>query len=178
MAKKEKVSAVDVLFPGREIVIIEGKLSARVYPVGFKHVKALRGSVLRIIDSMMSMPSFREAAIKQDWAQAGKIVTQVLLPVVMTDLLTVFAECVRFDNSEVTVEDLPHYCIPKLAVAWIEESFIGADKLSPWMEAAVEVGRRLGISDKETSTALSSFFSQPGTQSQTSPADSKTESPT
>lgn len=131
MTKKD--SSFRILFPGRNITI--GEHAFVVYPLGMAQVKRFGPRFAPLIDLLKKTPI---DSIKGDEQQAiAKNIVTLITPFILNNMLDVIFDCVTFDGEKLKEEDvehIPHYYLPIIIEAWISESFIGEDKLRPWIE--------------------------------------------
>lgn len=156
---------MDILVPGQEVVLNE-KLKAHVYPIGVVQLKRYSNRILDLIktvigsvkvDNQSSYEAMKDAVQK---AVTPKIIESVL-PMLTSDFLDVISECVMFEVGDESFKDkripmselnLPHFYIPKIVTAWVQENFEGDDRLNPWKEAINDILNRLNKKPKEVTT--------------------------
>lgn len=124
-----------VLYPGRKVPLSCG-LTAVVYPLGFKHLRRFSKDVAGALAMLGTLRLPKEG----DATSRSKALMGQVLPFALEHLLVMLGECVVFvdgDNKEVdvTMDDLAHWDLPALIMAWFEESFGTEDKRRPWIEA-------------------------------------------
>ena len=147
-----------VLFPGTVVDLPEG-FSVTVYPLAFKQIKEFADKVASGIAMLTatSVPKASAGATPKQKTQVEKVqndmLIQTLLPWVLSNAVDLVEKCVVFPKDiDIKLQDLPHYRLPPIIEAWVEESFIGEDKLRPWM-AVVEhltekvTGKKIVVSE-------------------------------
>src|SRR5262245_49723947 len=109
------------LFPGRDLQLDRiGRVT--VYPVGVKHCRRF-GAQLNTVLSLLAP------------LQAEGRAATVAIPYLVANALDLLSECMVFhDVKDVTLEDMPHWVLPTIAEAWIDESFGDEASRRPWVE--------------------------------------------
>jgi len=158
-AKNRRDTERKALFPGREIKVTVGDvpLTFVIAPVGFKHIKRYGAFIATAITNLASM-----SVTKSEVEGGGNIEAAIvahLVPAVMANGMNLLEECVSIPGHAIKVEDLPYEFLPPLIEAWLEESFFGERKWSPWISMIEKLilkstGTALNLSGK-----ISSFFS-------------------
>ena len=141
----KKSDALAALFPGREVDI--GGIPVKVMPLGVRHIRKFSDAVGRIMPTIVGVIG-NEKLGKEEWT--NKVVT-TLMPFAMSDLLGLIDDCVDVDLNSV-----PQWELPKIAEAWIEESFGSEEKLRPWRDLMTRLkGRFLNPQSQMPSATLS-----------------------
>lgn len=115
-----------ILVPGTKV----GEFT--VYPVGIKHVKKFTAALTRAIAMVLNHP-----ALKMVDGKVADSSVQELMPTLLNiatgDLLDLVLEC----TTPTPPDSLPHWVLPDLATAWLEESFLRdpEKQLRPWVQA-------------------------------------------
>jgi len=152
-----------------EVGLRDGSLvHAKVYPMGFRHI----GDFMRDIEDALPKVSAKLDLKRlggddaNDRAKAMVDLLTVAIPLCCTDLLHVVNECV--DGVDLNDDRIPHWCMPKIIEAWIDESFGSPEKVRPWMEAVDRILARTSDGsedDGETSPTESSSSADTDTTS-------------
>lgn len=122
------------IFPGRSVTIAPDVI-VKVYPPGIVHIKEFSTVLMRLADqiskSSLSTVKKPDGSVGLAPGAAGELINTIL-PVVLTELFDLLNLCVDIDLTD---PNIPHSVLPKLAIAWIEESFLKEDSINPWMQA-------------------------------------------
>lgn len=160
--------ATKILFPGVEVVF-EGGYVARVYPLGFKHIRKfstqIAGALMTLMDTKVPKKFADDPASAKAFQDAmfAKIV-----PYVLTNFLDLLADCVVMEPKEVKIDDLPHWDVAKLAEVWLIESFGEEKKRLPWVAAMENVFAQVTGERKKMSEIFSPSSSSPAITAPTS----------
>ena len=161
--------AVEMLFPGRSISVDASRgITAIVYPPGIVHIRQFSRDIVSGVMAIVGSMTTNKGAAQ---AEKTKALLAQLVPFVLTNLIDLVGECTRLECKaapNLKLADLPHYLVPPIVQAWVEESFIGENKLLPWkaaIEALIEkaTGKPTSISEM-----VSNFSSPPATPAKTS----------
>ncbi len=135
-------TAMKALYPGTLVEIRLGAqgqrvVTATVYPVGFKHLQKFTVLMMRVGETLSKASATVRKDVDEDELKKamGNEVIKALVPIVMDEMMGLVAECVVFDDENVTMDSLAHYHIAPIIEAWIAESFLPLEKLRPWIEA-------------------------------------------
>lgn len=125
-----------VLFPGTTLVIAGREV--RVFPLGVRHVGSVTKAAEEIIPRLLSSGfDARSLATKEGRSAAWPS----LLPMIVGDMMKVINECV--EGVDLEGDDLPHWYLPPIVDAWVEESFGDAGKVKPWVDMLEATIRRV-----------------------------------
>lgn len=146
-AAEAQSKALRILFPGRKVVLptlgpTDPNIEVTVYPLGVRHVQMFGGMVENAIERVIGaighdkIEKLLDRDKRDGTAISGADIMGAmpsLVPIVCTDLAAIVNECV----PELDIYDpaFPHFWLPPLAEAWIEESFMGNSlKVRPWVD--------------------------------------------
>lgn len=143
MAKETKTN---VHYPGREILLADGQIKVMVFPVGVRHIDAVMeltdeiASAVQTALASKSMKDTARAAVAKtrgvavdtlpdsnDWIVQG---IKSVAPVLLRRGKSIIKDCV----TGIDIDELPHWELPAIIDAWIEESFGDEKKTKPWIE--------------------------------------------
>ncbi len=149
-----------VLFPGRTIKIgpEPAAVEITVNPMLVRHIREFAEPIERAIDKLI------ESGV--DFGSLGKSWPQLvrhLTPLLINDLFGLLNQCVDLD-----LDDVPHWVLPDVAGAWLEENFGSEDKLRPWFEVVSKLLEKLGNEKIDLWASVSSALSRPDTTAETS----------
>lgn len=140
-----------VLFPGRTVNC--GQFSARVTPMLVRHIREFSEPIEKTIRGMIDAGvDFNSLA--GSWPQ----LMAHLLPLVMGDLFELLNSC-----TDVDLDSVPHWVLPQVAEAWINENFGAQDQLRPWFEVVSRILSKLGTEEVDLWATVSNSLSRPGT---------------
>jgi hypothetical protein len=151
----DDINLQDVL-PGRVVWLGKGEKRRRimVYPIGLHQIKEFTAAINDLADTLTTaavMPKGALANLTTDevFKVIAKAVLPLLIPKMGGKLADLVDSCCKPKMSEFK-PTFPHYFIAPVLEAWLEENFLGEDKLHPWV-AAVETlaekmtGRKVSI---------------------------------
>lgn len=156
-----------ILFPGRDVQVLDGRASVTVYPLALRHARKFSRELIAVIAAVSELPAKDLSKIAGDKSAAAEIMA-VLGPTLLSSLIDLVEECTRFRPSEelaaellaagadaaaVKIGDLPHYDLPPIVEAWLEESFLGG-KWMPWVRAVEDLVQRATGSRPDFSGAI------------------------
>lgn len=141
------------LFPGVEVPL-ECGLNATVYPLGVTHLKKFSKQITRVFAIF--------AAQKVDANIDAKSLAIAVVPTLLEEAMDLIQECTTMD---IPFERLPHWELPKLAEAWVIESFGEEHKFRPWVEVIQKAAQKAGVNADSISEMLSNFSSPQDTPS-------------
>lgn len=147
---------MDVLFPGKGIELNE-KLIAHVYPIGLQQLKKYSNRIFELFKTVMgSIKVDKKSSFEQTKNDVRKALTpeilQSIVPMLSTDFVDIISECVMleiktegFKDKRIPLSEtnVPHFYLPKIITAWVQENFEGDERLNPWKEAVNDVIKRL-----------------------------------
>lgn len=143
-----------VLLPGRTIEILDGNSKVIVYPMGVVQIKKFSDSIKQFVDAA--------AEIKVQHALAGQIniaIFAAVAPLVIEHLSDLVFDCCSFQVGA-EIDKIPHWEIPCIVEAWIDENFDEPKKWMPWVkmiDKAVSKATKEEFSLLETLSASSSI---------------------
>ncbi len=161
-----------LLNPGRVVVFKSlseedrAKLgfTVKVFRIGLKHFerhgRVLAGAVQMLATTSVNM---------KDSKSPGLQYLSFMIPYTMCNLLPLLAETVRIEPKEaMTWDEVPHFLIPDILEAWIDENFGTKEKWVPWVAVAEKMLN--GLTDKTfaISETISKILSKQVTPSETS----------
>lgn len=116
----------------------------KVYPVGLKHFRKFTSTMSSVLltvarQSGISLKDIENGKLTPD--KLGGLVP-LLLPIVISDMMDIVLDCC---NPKPKEEDIIHWEVPQLAMAWLEVSFLDdpEKKLRPWVQAVETLIQRL-----------------------------------
>jgi len=147
-----------ILFPGEKVEF--EKFDAEVFPIGFNQIKNFSETLVNALRAVFSKIDLNESDLddSEKMKQVGIRIISLLSPIATKDLLGIFKECIVIktkpnkDEEEGDIipngiEQIPHWNIPPLITAWLEVSFLGEEKIHPWIKAVREIGGKIGKLD-------------------------------
>lgn len=156
--KPDPLPDFEQLFPGEAVDLGKG-VTAIVFPPGLVHIRRFSTEVVGIATAIAEAHS------------SGSSVAARLLPFLLSNAMGMLVECVRVEapgGLKIRLDQLPHWLLPSVVQKWAEISFIGDDKIRPWV-AAIE---SLILKATGKATPISEIFSKnvspPGTTATTS----------
>ncbi len=162
-----------VLHPGTEIELDNGGI-AKVFPLGFRHLSKFTKEIskaLAVIQNIPLKPGSKEEDI-------NRAVMTAMIPYILENLLGLVAECVKIEDSDVALEDLPHWNVPPIIEAWLIESFGERKKWEPWIQALENLLERFTGKRPQILETLSNSFSSADIASKISTIGDKQDGPT
>ena len=100
-----------------------------------------------------------------DFAKMGDswpLLIKHLAPLLINDLFGLLNECTDAD-----LNDLPHWVLPEVAGAWIDENFGSEEKLRPWFEVVSRIVEKLSNKKVDLWDSVSMALLRPGTTDET-----------
>ena len=154
------------LFPGTRIKLEDGiDLEITVYPLGVKHVKKFTDDIARIVNASQRIKVEKGG----DQKKIAEQFVMGLVPIIMTDALDLVKECTVIEpQGAATFDELPHWVLPGIADAWIQESFGEEKKWRPWVTLIEKTITRVTGKPFSISEIWSKASSQTDTLSTTS----------
>ena len=155
----DALSGLENHFPGREVELDVGggrTLTVRVLPVGIRQVRQFSRSLVTAARAVLGT-EVGEEIMKVSDGDKAKLIGGLMLEASLGDLFDLFEQCVTPD-----VGALPHWLLPPVLEAWIEENFLGEGRLRPWAEALDTAVKRATGEDLRMSERLSEFLSGTG----------------
>lgn len=128
-------------------------VKATVYPAGLRHVREFAKELLVLFSSAQEfLPKDGE-----ETSAVGARVMAAIGPEGAEALVRLVGSCVVFDPPEVTLEDLPHYLLPGILGAWVEENLAGG-KWQGWVStieatSSAVTGKKVSISELLSSSS-------------------------
>lgn len=141
------------MYPGRRVKL--QAVEASVYPIAMKNIKKFSQKIVTALMALAAMRGMQNA----NGAQIQDFIQKSLGPLFLNELLDLVQECSVLHDTELKLEDLPHWDVAPLVKAFIEENFVGEEKLNPWKETIqtlVEQGSRLQEEQSSTKETVSS----------------------
>ena len=115
--------------PGREVKLDDVPVKIMVYPLGVGHIRRFTDDITRIVSATGNI-KVTKGASEKEIAQAF---VMGLIPLVLTDAIDLVKECTVIDPPDIKFDELPHWALPDIAEAWIDQSFGDAKKWKPWV---------------------------------------------
>jgi len=176
MSKSKKKQDLDGVLPAaRRIPVLDGKAEALVFPLGVIHLRKFNDKISKALLFIAQNVRFKKDASVDE---IGMQIMAEVAPLMLTDLLDLLCDCVRFNPNTVKIDDLPHWDFPKIVEEWIDESFGTPEKRDPWMGAIERTVTRMTGSEFSISEMWSKDSSPGDGASTKSPESAKPESPT
>lgn len=162
---------ISEMFPGRKIDIetAKGPITVTVQAIALADVREHADLISECVGEVMSIASKISGTVS-----AATYVT-IAVPVVIKRMLGLMATCVS--GIDITDRRIPHYVLPPIAKAWIEENFGDEKKVRPWFDLLRAAMVKMGADPKDLDggwATVSRFFSPPATPA---PTSSVTDSP-
>jgi len=155
-----------VLYPGAVVPVVLQEaagprtIEVSVRPLGFKQMgrfgDAINKIAPRIHKSGLDLGDLQTKGIP--------ILMATIVPLVLEDLLPLIAECC----SGLDLTTCPHWLLPPIIEAWLNESFGSADRIRPWVEVVDNTLERLTGKPVGMWEILSNSLSPQATASTTS----------
>lgn len=146
-----------VLFPGRAVKIGD-TVTITVHPMLVRHMRKFAEPIERAIDNLVTSGVNFEA-LGESWPQLIRHLT----PLLLNDLFGLLNQC-----TDAELDDVPHWVLPEVAGAWIEENFGTEQKLRPWFEVVSRILAKLGNEKIDLWETVSSALLRPDTTAETS----------
>lgn len=123
------------MFPGRTISVECGNLTipVKVHPLPLAQLHRIRKAISEIMREVGDIGTF--------WAQVKSLnsaVIPVLVGVAVDHCLEIINDCV--EGIDLMHPRTPHWVLPSIALAWIEESFGSEHKTNPWADLIEMLG--------------------------------------
>jgi hypothetical protein len=127
-----------VLFPGRTIDLLkpDGTVwrTVRVVPMGVVHMRRFISALEEVIPKIAVQVDFQKVA-GGDKGLSNLI--PMIVPILTSDLIDLLDVCV--EGLNLRTPGIPHFWLPQLAEAWIDESFGSEDRARPWVDTVDRV---------------------------------------
>ena len=159
---------VKVIFPGTDVVL--ETCIVRVFPAGLKHLRKFSGELGGVLHLLVQSGDLREGqSASQFFAQ--------LVPIALDHLYELIEDCTEVKplvtGESIALEDIPHWEVPTLVMAWLEESFGEEKKWKPWVSMIETLVKKTTGQDRKISEIWSRHSSPPDTDETTSSTSSK-----
>lgn len=177
-----------ILFPGREVPLKDGETvlgTATVYPLGFTHFDRFSRDIVSVglvlLDSLrLKVGGDGKVTMDEGEIEPDKMI-QAAAPLLMRNAFSLVRDCVTVkvegdDEKEYRLDEIeiPHWCVPDIVDAWVEESFGTEGKWMPWKKLMTSLMSRFQKNGSSSiSETLSRLVSQPDTTGTTSSKGSK-----
>jgi hypothetical protein len=147
MTKEKQTIDIRTLIPGEKLEFEQ--FDVMVYPLGFRQIRNFTETLiqaLRIALSQIKLDSFSED--NESAKKVGMELVSILTPIAARDLMGIIRDClsVKTKNGEDVpelIDYLPHWCVAPVIGKWLEMSFIGEDKINPWIEAVKKISESI-----------------------------------
>mgnify|MGYP001557853467 CR=1 FL=1 len=158
-------------FPGIKIQLSD-RLSVEVFPIGTKHLEKFSeqvGVIIGIIASENLEKTIDPLTQKEtlDVAAIVKRAAPQIIKYCSTHALDLLQECCFFEPVQFPIRELPHYKLPPILAAFIDQSFGSGDKLRPWVEVVELALSRIAGQRVEIWETLSNYSHTLATASMT-----------
>src|SRR5262245_51647261 len=127
-----------VLNPGRRVELKDFGATAVVFPIGLRHLQKFSKEIAGLVGYLATVQ------VKSEEPRGlGLQYARAMAPFLMQNMLGLVAECVRLEPPElkITLQDLPHWELPPIIEAWVQENFGEEKKWHPWLAAVESVIR-------------------------------------
>jgi len=155
-----------VLFPGSKLEF--EKYDALVYPVAFGQIRKFSEAISIAVRSIGGKVKIdpNKTGDDEEMKRVGLQVISILAPMAMNELLDLFKDCIVIKDKEDHViekgiEYIPHWEVAPIITKWIEESFVGQQKVRPWIEAMKSVMEQIKSLDLNSLSEVLSKDSSP-----------------
>mgnify|MGYP001341645888 CR=1 FL=1 len=158
------------MFPGREVKIetAKGPITVTVQAIALSDVRKYADLISQCVGEIAAIAAKIEGAVSR------ATYATIAVPVVTKHLLDLVASCVS--GIDITDRRVPHYVLPPIVAAWIEECFGDEKKVRPWFDLIRSATAKMGADPAGLDGAwdtVSRFFSPAVTPAPTSsPTDS------
>lgn len=132
MSKKQGNDLESVLPEPVRIPVVGGKAEALVFPLGVRHLRKFNERISALIMHIARDVRFPKGSSNE---VIGQLIVGEIAPMMTTDLFDLLTDCIRFNPNTLKLDDLPHWDLPPIVEAWIEESFGSEEKRDPWKRA-------------------------------------------
>lgn len=139
------------LFPGRELEIEGLSDPLTIYPLGISHISKFNAAIEGLLPRIASQVDLSSIG------SAMKDLLPMITPILLGEALDLVDECVV--GLELKDPLIPHWILPQVVEAWIEESFIGEGKIEPWIQAIERTIEKMTGEKLEISEMFSNFSS-------------------
>lgn len=162
--RRQKMDEMKILIPGVKKEF--ERFDAIIYPIAFNQIRNFTETLVTSLKIVFERLEIDQAKMDSDDkvekdAEAKRIgmeLVSLLSPIAAKDLLGIFSECVVIKskpNEECPdgvvipcgIQNLPHWNVAPLIVEWLKESFLGEEKIRPWIEAMKEVSSQVSKMD-------------------------------
>jgi len=155
-----------VLFPGSKVEF--KNYDAIVYPVAFGQIRKFSDAIALAIRTIGGKIKVDPTKIddEEEMKKVGLQVISAIAPMAMNELLDLFKDCIVIKNKqggeiEKGIEYIPHWEVAPIITKWIEESFVGQEKVRPWVEAMKSVISQIKTLDLSSLSGMLSNSSSP-----------------
>lgn len=179
-----------ILFPGREVPLKHGETviaTATVYPLGFTHFDRFSRDIVSVglvlLDALrIKVSGDGKVTMEQGEIDPEKLI-QAAAPLLMRNAFAMVRDCVTVklegegdDAKEYRLDEveIPHWCVPDIVDAWVEESFGTEGKWMPWKKLMTSLMSRFQKNGSSSiSETVSKLLSQQATTGKTSSKGNK-----
>lgn len=142
MSKKQKeeksgTDEVKILFPGDRVELETG-VTAIVYPMGFRHIQKFSRDIGGVLMTLTQVGVKKGASEKE----VGQAILGHMIPYVMSNLLGLIEETIKFEPEGIELEDIPHWELAPIVEQWVLTNFGEEKKWRPWVAAIENVVNR------------------------------------
>lgn len=172
------------LFPGRKVDVLDDDgnvlTEATVYPLGARHIETASRDVaavgMLILEALKVKVDDANGHVRVDQgAISPEKIISAAVPALLKNGFSLLRECIKIDigsDDEIALDDLPHWCLPPLVEAFVEESFGSKKKWEPWKRLIENMVRRFS---KNPEFSISETFSRLSSQTDTTTTGSSTD---
>lgn len=155
---------VSALYAGRDVVICSGKATARVFPVGVRHLEQY---AVQIASLVVALEPYLKNIELDDTGRIKIESLRGLVPTTINALVSTHVDLLQA-TCDIDVRSLSHWDLAKVADAWTTENILEEDRLNPWMRVLEATWAKVSGSSLQISEILSKRSSQMDTVSSTS----------
>lgn len=143
-----------ILLPGEKREF--EKFDVMVYPIGFNQIRNFTETLISSLRIVFNQIDLDESKLDnaEEMKKIGMKVITLLSPIASKDLLGIFKDCIvtktkpdkDHPDGEIIIDGInyiPHWNVAPLIVDWLKVSFMGAEKIRPWIEAMKDIKNQM-----------------------------------
>jgi hypothetical protein len=146
---KDKLARLHAAFPGRKIKIEGTEIEVMVMPLRAANVAKFQDVIANVAASAKSLILDALGTEKADDGKTAGQILDVIRPMLSGELLGLVQEGVDVDLLQV-----PHFVLPQIIGAWIEENFAG-NRVAGWLALGKKMLGIIQPADSSTSSTSS-----------------------
>lgn len=153
------IEELEILFPGRKVSIGNGELQCEitVMPMLVRHIRDFAAPIEAAIGKLTT-DGVDFTKLGESWP----LLIKHLAPLLINDLFDLLNEC-----ADMELNDLPHWVLPDVAGAWLDENFGSEEKLRPWFEVVSKILEKVSTEKVDLWGSVSKALLRPGTTDET-----------